>query len=118
MTGIAEMFDELSWRRDDYEMAIERWGAWRAAKESDRERRPERREWRREYMRRYRAEHPEQRAMAVERTRKWRAGNPDLARAMLRKSEKKRRERAKSDPAFRERYLRIRRESRARRRTA
>lgn len=31
MTGIAEMFDELSWRRDDYDYALESWCTQRRA---------------------------------------------------------------------------------------
>lgn len=116
MTGIAELFDELSYRRDDYQAALEQWSAWRrqAANDNKRFRSRAYYERRNKALREYRASRPDLRALAVERTRQWRIANRERFLANARKAEKRRRERAKADPAFGAKYRAQRNESRKR----
>lgn len=111
---IAAVFDELTWRHDDHQRALEEWSFWRRARqreqELERERSPDYITRRRGYMAKYRNT-PERRAAAVERTRRWREANREKARAHARKHEKRRSERAKADPVFGEKWRAIRRNS-------
>src|SRR5678815_2934238 len=115
------MFEELSRRWNDYQYALEAWATWRRHQDRERgrhyEKTPIGRRVRRAINARYRAQH---RAEAVERTRQWRLANPDRSREMRREESRRRRERAKVDPAFAAKYraIKARSEQKARERRA
>jgi hypothetical protein len=106
---LGEMFDEYSWRADAMERAIEEWGTWRTERANERLQCPVDKDRRNKYQRAYRAARPHVRKAAVERTKKWREENRQRMRDQSREHNKKQRERAKTDPVYREKYLAMKR---------
>lgn len=82
-TEIAVIFAGYSWHADELQDAYNERRARQLAQGAE-----------------YRAD-PLRRKLAVERTREWRKANPERARELQRKSNRRYRERAKSDPTLR-----------------
>jgi hypothetical protein len=97
---IAEMFDEYTWRRDDYQEALEQRRSWEAARRAEQRSDPLYLARKRKQQARYR-DNPVRRRQAVEACARWRKENPDKARAKIIRDTKSRRQRAKTDPVLR-----------------